>query len=261
MSDPIIQEYDDNLTTVLESIWGKGFLSPGGVDEVERYFKGIDLKGKTIVDIGCGLGGVDLHLVKHLQAASVTGIDIEEHLIERCRELAVRHNLSSQLNFQRVDPGPLPFDDNSFDIVTSKDSIIHIGDKSAMARDIFRITRPGGWFAASDWLAGYELEPSPEMKGYLIAEGLDFGLASATHYLEALESAGFANVEIIDRNHWYKNLARAEHNRLSNELYSVIADTTGTEFIDHEIDVWEKMIIALDQGQLRPSHLRGQRPA
>ncbi|MFT5503799.1 MAG: 2-polyprenyl-3-methyl-5-hydroxy-6-metoxy-1,4-benzoquinol methylase [Gammaproteobacteria bacterium] len=260
MYEPINQEYDNKLTTLLEGIWGEGFLSPGGVDEVNRYLETIDLVGKTVLDIGCGLGGVDIHLVKQLGAASVTGIDIEEHLIERCQELAKRHNLSNRLNFQCVEPGPFPFENNCFDIVTSKDSIIHIEDKASMARDIFRIIKPGGWFAASDWLAGYESEPSPEMEDYLAAEGLDFGLASATIYKEALVSAGFINVEIIDRNHWYKKLARLEHQRLSNDLYKIISNTTGRAFVDHEIEVWEKMIIALDQGQLRPGHLRGQRP-
>jgi hypothetical protein len=32
------------------------------------------------------------------------------------------------------------------------------------------------------------------------------------------------------------------------------------EFVEHEIEVWDKMIVAIDQGQLRPSHLRGRKP-
>ena len=35
---------------------------------------------------------------------------------------------------------------------------------------------------------------------------------------------------------------------------------TGAEFVNHEIEVWEKMIVALDQRQLRPTHLRGRKP-
>jgi len=30
--------------------------------------------------------------------------------------------------------------------------------------------------------------------------------------------------------------------------------------VDHEIEVWDKMIVALEQGQLRPTHLRGRKP-
>ncbi|MDH3388706.1 MAG: methyltransferase domain-containing protein, partial [Gammaproteobacteria bacterium] len=208
----------------------------------------------------CGLGGVDIHLIRKLGAAKVTGIDIEIDLIDRCARLARKYGVESQAEFIRVDPGPLPFADASFQAVTSKDSIIHISDKQALAADVYRVLEPGGWFAASDWLAGYDGEPSPEMRAYLEAEGLDFGLASAKTYAEALEAAGFTAIEIVDRNDWYRQQARHEREQLGGALYQGLASQVGTEFLEHEIDVWNKMIIALDQGQLRPTHLRCRKP-
>ena len=43
-------------------------------------------------------------------------------------------------------------------------------------------------------------------------------------------------------------------------LYDGLASKVGTDFLEHEIEVWDKMIIAIDQGQLRPTHLRGRKP-
>jgi 2-polyprenyl-3-methyl-5-hydroxy-6-metoxy-1,4-benzoquinol methylase len=261
MSEPTAQEYDDNLMALLEAIWGDGFMSPGGSAEVDRYLAQIDLGGQTVLDIGCGLGGVDLHLVQHHGAAQVTGIDIDPALIERCNQLAQKHGLSQQLQFICVQPGPLEFDEASFKVVTSKDSIIHIEDKHAMARDVYRILEPGGWFAASDWLAGYEKKPSPEMQAYVEAEGLDFGLASQRTYRDALETAGFIEIDVVDRNKWYQQQARVEREQLGGILFNGLVSTVGLEFVEHQIDVWDKVIIALDQGQLRPTHLRGRKPA
>jgi phosphoethanolamine N-methyltransferase len=260
MSEAATQEYDDKLMALLEAVWGEGFMSPGGIDEVDRYLAGIELTGLAVLDIGCGLGGVDIHLVKQHRAAMVTGIDIDATLIDRCRGLAKKTGVESQTEFICVDPGRLPFDDASFDAVTSKDSIIHIADKHALAEDVFRVLKCGGWFAASDWLAGYDNEPSAEMQAYLDAEGFDFGLASAEIYLQALATAGFTDLGIVDRNDWYRQHARQERDRLGGTLYAELAAATGTEFVDHEIEVWEKMIVALDQGQLRPGHLRGRKP-
>lgn len=260
MSDAEIQEYDDNLMAVLESVWGEGFMSPGGVDEVDRYLQGIDLGGTEVLDIGCGLGGVDIHLIRRHDAASVTGIDIDAALIERSQLLAKKYGLEEKARFICVEPGPLPFDDASFDIVTSKDSIIHIADKHLLAADVFRVLRPGGWFVASDWLAGYEDRPSDEMQAYLVAEGLDFGLASAAAYEQALRQAGFTDIDIIDRNEWYQQQARVEREQMGGSLYEDLSSRVGREFLDHEIDVWDKMIVAIDQGQLRPTHLRGRKP-
>lgn len=250
------QEYDDNMLALLEAIWGEGFMSPGGTDEVDRYLGDIDLLDLAVLDIGCGLGGIDIHLVKQHQAAMVTGIDIEQWLIDRCIGLAQQHGMSDRCEFLCVEPGPLPFSDSSFQAVTSKDSIIHIADKHALARDVYRILEAGGSFAASDWLAGYDDQPSIEMQAYLEAEGLDFGLASASSYADALEAAGFIDIEIVDRNDWYRERARQEREQLGGALYAGLASKVGAEFLEHEIDVWDKMIIALDQGQLRPTHLR-----
>ncbi|MGD2173292.1 MAG: methyltransferase domain-containing protein [Gammaproteobacteria bacterium] len=259
MSETEYQEYDENLMALLEAIWGEGFMSPGGTDEVDRYLAGIELTGRKVLDIGCGLGGVDMHLARS-HGARVTGIDIEQELIDRCRELADRHALGGQTEFLRVDPGPLPFADASFDIVTSKDSIIHIEDKHALAGDVFRLLEPGGWFAASDWLAGYEGDTPPEMQAYIEVEGLDFRLASAATYADALEAAGFVDIEIVDRNEWYRQEARKERDDLKGALYKGLASRVGDEFLEREVEVWDKMIVAVDLGQLRPTHLRGRKP-
>jgi len=261
MSHEPTQEYDDDLVAVLEAVWGEGFMSPGGTGEIDRYLEGISLEGRTVLDIGCGLGGVDLHLARKHGAARVTGIDVEQDLIDRCTALAKKYALDDRIEFVLVEPGPFPFADASFDIVTSKDSIIHIEDKRAMAADVFRVLKPGGWFVASDWLAGYEGEPSAAMRDYLVAEGLDFGLATARAYREALGSAGFESVAVVDRNEWYRALAREERERMAGSLYPGLVESVGREFIDHEIEVWDKMILALDEGQLRPTHLRGRKPA
>ena len=260
MSDQSHQEYDDNLMALLEGLWGEGFMSPGGTDEVDRYLDGIDLAGLRVLDIGCGLGGVDIHLVKRHRVAQVLGIDIEDWLIERCSALAQKYDVADTARFQLVEPGPLPFADASFGAVTSKDSIIHIADKHTLAADVYRLLEPGGWFVASDWLSGYEGEPSAEMQAYLDAEGLDFGLASSATYRAALEAAGFTEIDIIDRNAWYRDEARAEREQLTGALYQGLESQVGGEFLKHEIDVWDKMIIAVDQGQLRPTHLRGRKP-
>ena len=259
MNDTAYQEYDENLMALLEAIWGEGFMSPGGTDEVDRYLAGIDLAERSVLDIGCGLGGVDLHLARN-HGARVTGIDIEQELIDRCRQLADKYSLGGQTEFLRVDPGPLPFADASFDIVTSKDSIIHIEDKHALAADVYRILEPGGWFAASDWLAGYEGETPPEMQAYIEVEGLDFRLASAATYADALAAAGFEDIEIVDRNEWYRQEARKERDNLKGALYEGLASRVGDEFLEREVQVWETMIVAVDLGQLRPTHLRGRKP-
>ena len=57
----------------LEMIWGEGFMSPGGADEVVRVLGDHDITGCSVLDIGCGLGGAAVVLLQRGGAGSVTG--------------------------------------------------------------------------------------------------------------------------------------------------------------------------------------------
>lgn len=255
-----VAEYDDGLIRLLEIVWGDGYLSPGGPEEVDRVLVGLDLKGKRVLDIGCGTGGITLRLAETHGAAEVTGIDVEAPVLARARREAAGRGLAERVAFVQVAPGPLPFPDASFDLVFSKDAIIHIPDKDALFADLFRLLVPGGTFAASDWLIGHDGAPSAAMKHYVAQEGLSFGMASPARYRRAMEGAGFVDVAITDRNAWYREVARAELARLEGPLYRDAVAAVGAARVDHNIGIWRAMQIVLDSGEHRPTHLRGKKP-
>ncbi len=109
MTEQATQEYDDNLMALLEAVWGEGFMSPGGVDEVDRYLNGIELTGLSVLDIGCGLGGIDVHLVKRHGAAMVTGMDVVQALMDSWDLLGQKYEVPAQIECICVEAGPLPF--------------------------------------------------------------------------------------------------------------------------------------------------------
>lgn len=253
-------EYDDSAIRFLEALWGEGYLSPGGPDEVDRVVDGLDLKGKTLLDVGCGAGGVTLHLLEAHGLSAATGFDVELPVIEAARLHSAKRNLSDLACFVQAAPGLLPFADNSFDIVFSKDALLHVSDKDALFADIFRILKPGGVFAASNWMISHDGEPSPEMKAYVAAEGLSFAMASPARYRQAMERAGFRDVTIVDRNPWYREVARGELERLKGPLFRKAADAVGEDYVRKNIRTWEAMQKVLDSGEHRPTHLRGKKP-
>lgn len=252
--------YHERLIGMLERLWGDGWLSPGGPEEIERLLDGMDLLGKSVLDIGCGAGGVDVLLVKTHGAVYVTGIDVEDTVLEHARRRAHRAGVDGSVGFVKVVPGPLPFPPASFDVVFSKDSIIHIPDKHGLMLEVFRVLKSGGWFVASDWLIGHDDTPTPEMQAYIEAEGLDFGMASPLRYQEAMMAAGFANISLTSRNAWYRQRARDELALLKGELRNEASATFGHEFVDHNIGIWEHMLPVLDTGEHHPTHMRARKP-
>ena len=79
--------------------------------------------------------------------------------------------LQDQIELQLVKPGRLPFGNACFDIVFSKDSIIHIPDKQALFSEVFRVLRPGGWLVMSDWYCS-EAPFTEEMSNWVERTGL-----------------------------------------------------------------------------------------
>ena len=251
--------YPPRLIAMLEAVWGVGFLSPGGRDEVARVIGNHDLRGKSVLDIGCGAGGIDIALIRDHGAGHVCGVDVEDPVLTHARALIARERLTDRIGLVKVAPGPLPFPPGSFDVVFSKDSIVHIPDKQALMAEVFRILKPGGWFLASDWLIGTD-RISPLMADYIAAEGLDFGMATPARYLGAMAAAGFEGGTTTSRNAWYRTRAREELDRLKGEAGARAAGVVGQDFVDHNIGIWSRMIPVLDSGEHCPTHLAARKP-
>lgn len=250
-------EYDEAFVAYLEALWGKGFLSPGGPEEVARILEGSTVAGLAVLDIGCGIGGADLALLRDHGASSVMGIDVEPQLIARCRALALHNGLSDRLSFKLVKPGPLPFADRSFDVVFSKDAMIHIPDKETLYRDVLRVLRPGGLFLASDWLRGFEGTDSETMKAWKATAALSFEMATPEVTQSAMTSAGFAEVEVRDRNRWFIEQSRRDLERLEGPAYRTVAAVQGEAGARTLIHRTRLRIEIVESGELTPCHLKG----
>jgi ubiquinone/menaquinone biosynthesis C-methylase UbiE len=254
-------EYHDQFVALLEAVWGEGFLSPGGPEEVGLVLEGVDLAGRRVLDIGCGVGGVDILLTRDYQAAKVVGIDVEEPVLQKGRQRAAEQGLSDRIEYRLVEPGPLPFADTSFDVTFSKDAMIHIPDKAALFAEVFRVLKPAGVFVASDWMRCDANPPSAEMRQYIESEGLSFDMSPPEEYEKALAKAGFEDIVLRDRNPWYRKLARKEYEQMQGPLYRTLVEQAGQAETDRNLEVWRNMCVVLDSGELRPGHMHAVKPA
>ena len=253
------EEYTEEFLDRLEILWGQGFLSPGGNQEVAEIVRGIRLAGKRILDIGCGTGGAAIALVQAHRAGQVVGVDVERRVIDRAERNAAAAGIGNDVIFKRVAPGPLPFEDNSFDVVFSKDSIVHIAEKDALYAEVYRVLRPDGICAVSDWLAGENKESWPQWQGFLRLVNLSFTMATAKESEAAMRNAGLAYVSSRDRNDWYRDMAQQEVRDLEGPLRRRIIAIAGEESYHRWLKVRRALADAVTAGVLRPTHLRGQK--
>jgi phosphoethanolamine N-methyltransferase len=253
-------QYPKAFTDALEFMWGEGFLSPGGPEDVAALIGDVDLRGRDVLDIGSGLGGIDLLLVSSHGAAKVVGIDVQEALVAAARARAEAKGLRDRISYQLVEPGPLPFAAKSFDVVFSKDSIVHIPDKPALYRDILRVLKPGGRFLASDWLFATNAATHPAMLHWLSIVKLEFAFITPAMAQAALAAAGFVDIAIVDRNQDLKELNRQEVEALSGPARDELAAIVGRDMAESRLGAARGRQEVLDLRLLLPSHIRARKP-
>jgi len=252
-------DYTDDFAAGLELMWGQGFMSPGGPEEVGLIVQGLDIAGKRVLDIGSGLGGPAMCLVSRHDAAHVTGVDLEPLNVTRAETYCSQAGLSDRLSFISVDGGDLPFDRGTFDIVFSKDAITEASNKTEIFAEAYRVLRPGGWLAMSDWFRG-EAEFTNEMHDWLKIVGVTLNLATLDATADILKEIGFVDVHIEDRNRWYQDYSLREAKRMGGEdrprFDTLFGKAEAEEWI-YETTLKTKVVA---QGQLRPGHLRTRKP-
>jgi SAM-dependent methyltransferase len=103
--------------------------------------------GHRWLDAACGTGAVAFLAAE--RGADVVGLDLAPALVETARELAVER--SAEVSFEVGDCEAMPFPDGSFDAVSSTCGVMFAPDHSAVARELARVTRPGGQVALASW--------------------------------------------------------------------------------------------------------------
>ena len=258
MADAHEDEYSDELIALLELVWGQGFLSPGGPEAVAAIIGDADLTDKTVLDIGCGLGGIELVLARDY-GAHVTGVDIEAELVRRANGLMAREGLAGRVDCRLVEPGPFAFGNESFDVVFGKDSWIHVEDKPGFFAEVFRVLKPGGLLLAGDWMRS-DKPYGKDMEYFFEMEGLTYHMDRIENYGAILRDAGFLDVDLEDIADEYRVVAYREYQDMQGRLKLPMIEALGEDGQARFEENWRAMCVVLDSGELRPGRFRARKP-
>jgi SAM-dependent methyltransferase len=117
-----------------------------------------DLSGITrVLDVACGPGGWLLDLAAHYPHMQGVGIDISQLMIAYAHEQATKEDLSN-VQFHVMDvTKPLPFPDNSFDLINGRllTGFLSTQQWSELLQECYRMTRPGGILRLTDGEWGF----------------------------------------------------------------------------------------------------------
>lgn len=158
--------------------------------------------GEVCVDLGSGRGTDVLRMAESVgETGFVYGIDISDGMLEKARKNAYKFNVKN-VEFIRCELEKLELPDNKADLVISNCTLNHAENKQAVWNEIYRILKKGGRFVVSDIYATVPIAEEYRTDPVAIAECWA-GAVTRNEYMQQLEEAGFATIEIIEESKPY----------------------------------------------------------
>jgi SAM-dependent methyltransferase len=139
-----------------KALWEKGDftrIAETMRESGEAFVKGLGItKGLEVLDLGCGDGTTAIPEAK--LGADVLGVDIASNLVEAGKQRAKALGLTN-CRFQQGDACDLhELPDRAFDLVVSVFGAMFAPKPFDVAREMVRVTRPGGRIIMGNWIPG-----------------------------------------------------------------------------------------------------------
>src|SRR5680860_498011 len=140
-----------------------------------------------VLEIGGGGGSMDASLAGTHPSIRLTVTDLDPRMVA-----SMRKRLSDVSNAlaTEADATALPFDNASFDLVTSHLMLHHVLDWELSISEASRVLRPGGSFV------GYDLTDTRAARVVHKLERSPYRLIAAEELAAALDRIGFADVSV-----------------------------------------------------------------
>lgn len=164
----IINEVFIKMEKALPPIYGDRLLSRDhrdsfpqiGFKKAQRdynFFKPyISLKGKILLDVGCGSGNKSIFYAK--KANRVIGIDTNQKLVKDASRFAESLGLADKAQFLVGDASSLPFSKNTFDLIISNDAMEHLSEPFNFLNECSRVVKNKGFICINfgpPWLSPF----------------------------------------------------------------------------------------------------------
>jgi len=100
----------------------------------------------SILDVATGTGDLAIEFAKHIAAKTIIGFDLSEGMLSMARKKVNNTALQAKVDFIKGDGEAMPFEDNSFDVVTVSFGVRNFENLEKGLSEILRVLKKGGLF-------------------------------------------------------------------------------------------------------------------
>lgn len=136
MFDSIAHSYDllnRRLSLGIDKMW-----RDYAINRLKPY------KPEVMLDIATGTGDFAILAAKKLKPKKVTGIDISENMMQIGEQKVKEEHLEDIISFQKGDCERLPYNDNTFNSITTAFGIRNFQNLDLCLKEMQRVLKPGG---------------------------------------------------------------------------------------------------------------------
>ena len=153
--------------------------------------------GMTMLDVGCGGGATLKRLLIRSPKGKVYGIDISEESVAKAKKVN-KDLLDSQVFVEQGSADCLPWEDQTFDVVTAVETVYFWPDLPKCFHEVKRVLKSGGQFAIMlEVIEGDSVWTN-------VVEGMT--VYSPELLKDMLEQAGFSDVEVFRKKTSYATI-------------------------------------------------------
>lgn len=216
-------QYTLNGVKRYEWIFGETWLSTGGKQTTDVVLSRIQIRpGSRVLDMGSGIGGHSFHLAEKY-GCKVLGIDLSRNMVAVAEDhLNRRPHLQKLVEFELKDATKLSdLDENSFDVIYSRDTLLHIEDKVNLFKNFYKWLKPGGQVIFTDYGRGDKSDYADEFKAYVAQR--QYHLLTVQGYEQIMQVNGFEDIQSEDWTLAFKDALERELNQLTTRKEEFIS--------------------------------------
>lgn len=191
-----------------------------------------------------------MHLAQKY-GALIDGIEVDPYLLNLSKSSIAQNNLTEYISVHLIESSiEIPLASGTFDVIFSKESIVHVHNKAALFKEFYRLLKPGGILIILDWFKKTGTQ-SEDLDKTLEIDGLKFHYCTHQEYQEQLNHAGFSITDMIETSDYHLKFIQDEYQDLLSTKGETLQKLLGDKVLNESKVCWQSHIKILESKEIQ----------